>query len=934
MKKIILLLATAIAFATVSCQNDRAITSDLESTEQNSNDNNPSVYAGIQFPRSGEAIPGTIIIKVSQDTYDTIEKGAMAENMQLRSAPAPMLKALTSIKASNIERLFPHAGKFEKRSVRDGMHLWLKVTFDDQVPVAEAMQSMLNTEGVEIVEFDREITFASSKPSPFAFTDRVDGWRFNDPLLPRQYHYNNLGQSTNKVNGAVMGADINLMRAWEIETGDANVIVCVVDGCIQVDHPDLVENIWRNEAELAGTVGVDDDNNGYKDDFHGWNFVNNTNKYIPDKAYHGTHVAGTVAARNHNGIGVAGVAGGDGTARSGIKMMTAGIFSTAGTGGDSAAAIKYGADNGAVISQNSWGYTMPGSTSPSMRAAIDYFIKNAGCDNDGNQLPDSPMKGGVVFFAAGNDDSEQRFAPAEYGPSFSVSAMGPDFTKASYSNYGTWTDIMAPGGDQDRYGIRSGVLSTYDVNSNYGISDANGYAWYQGTSMACPHVSGIAALVVSHRGKQGFTAKELEQIMCAAVHDTYVHNPDYSGKLGVGYIDAYLALTIENKNMAPEAPKFLPEKSLSDQFLSATIYWTVPKDADDSAPSRYNLYISDKPLNASNYTQAKILGNVSGYVPGNGLAAGQEMSYQVNDLNHSSTYYFAIVAIDRWGLKSAPAFMETKTKTNNPPVIKNAPTDPIVLLDILGSTDYLLEIDEPDGQTWRFATSGETSGVTLTKTDKGINIRIRPVLAAGEHKFNLTITDELGSTASSEIPFQIVNVKAPELVAPLPNVLIGVENEPLTADIANVFKPQPMLNFTYKVTSSNGSVASATLDGTKITVKGHQPGQAVINIAVSNGHYESRTSFEVSVTKNKNMEVYAIWPLPMKDQLNLWVNPNSTKPVVTIYSLMGEKVLEKTLLVDHEGKSTLQVKGLAPGSYRIRVEGTGKEAFEQVVQKR
>lgn len=933
MKKILLLLATIIALTVVGCQNDREINTDLEATSQEDEANNPRVYAGMLLPRTGEAIPGSVIIKVSQATYNTIDKNALGSKIQLNSAPAPMLKALNSINATNIERVFPHAGKFEERSVRDGMHLWLKVTFDDQVPVARAMQSMYKVQGVELVEFERNVVLYSANPSPFAVLQRTDYWKFNDPYLPLQYHYNNLGKSANGVSGAELGADINLIKAWEIETGNPKVIVCVVDGAIEVRHPDIKENLWRNELELAGTPGVDDDNNKKVDDFYGWNFVTDSNDYIPDNSFHGTHVAGTVAARNNNDIGVAGIAGGDGSKDSGVRLMTAAVFSGSRKASNVgfAEAIKYGADNGAVISQNSWGY--PSVTSSVDKAAIDYFIKNAGCDNYGNQLKDSPMKGGIVIFAAGNDNVEDRNAPAEYEPAFSVAAMGPGFAKASYSNYGTWVDITAPGGDQDKYGPRSGILSTFDINQTL-FAPENGYAWFQGTSMACPHVSGVAALVVSKRGGKDFTPQKLEQILRAATHDIDVYNPGYQGKLGVGYIDAYLALTIENKNIAPESPKFLPEKSTADKFLSATVYWTVPKDGDDGAPSRYHLYVSDQPLDKSNYTKGRRVGNAMGYISGNGLDAGAEMSYEVTELNHSTTYYFAIVAIDRWGLESAPAFMETKTKTNNPPVITNLPTEPILLLDIKGTTEYLLKVNEPDGQTWNYTISGETSGVALNKTSEGVKVTIRPVLSQGLHHFTLTITDVLDTSSSYDIPFQIVNVKAPELVDRLPNVLIGVENDPLTADLSQHFKPQEGLNLTYTATSSNGTVASVTLDGAMLTIKGLQTGKATVTVTVSNGFYETRTSFEVSVTQNSNNEVYAIWPLPLKDKLNLWVNPKSSKPVVTIYAITGEKVLEETLLVNHEGISTLTVKSLAPGTYRIRVVGSGKEPFEQVVQKR
>jgi subtilisin family serine protease len=472
---------------------------------------------------------------------------------------------------------------------------------------------------------------------------------FNDPLLKDQWHYDNTGQM------GFSGADANLFEAWTKTTGANNIIVSVHDEGVDVKHADLKANIWTNLAELNGTPNMDDDGNGYVDDVNGYNFEKN--KGAVDAQYHGTHVAGTIAAVNNNGIGVSGVAGGNGTGN-GVKIMSMQIL-----GG---AAIEnsyvYAANNGAVISQNSWGYTSPGYFDQSILDAIDYFVAEAG------DYAGSPMKGGIVIFAAGNSNADAFWYPGYYAKTFSVSSVGPEGKKASYSNFGAWVEIAAPGGEM-QLGSKNGVLSTLPGSK---------YGYLEGTSMACPHVSGVAALVLANRTSQ-LTPAVLWTKLLTGVVDIDTHNPDYAGKLGSGMLDANLAIQ-NNAGLAPDPIADLSLVGISQEF--ATITWKVPTDQDDGQPVNFRVLVHTAPITANNIaeTRQSVIVNKS--------AVGESINFSVEDLLGQTPYYFAVLSTDRWNNISALSNVITATTNSGPAIAVNE-----------ASQDIILDIDINTGTT-------------------------------------------------------------------------------------------------------------------------------------------------------------------------------------------------------------------------------------------
>lgn len=508
-----------------------------------------------------EVIKGRMRIKLKEEP--TSEVTVRSSGNTVTTGIRALDRYATAFRITHMERTFPPCGRYEERSRREGLHLWYDVWFAEEVAATRAVGEVSLLEGIEVAAPVLKVISAAS---------------FNDPYLPRQWNYYNPGNES----WQQAGADIRLSDVWQQYNGHPDIIVSIVDGGIALTNPDLQANLWINKGEIADN-GLDDDGNGYVDDVYGYNFVSNRATITPHR--HGTHVAGIIGAANNNGVGVCGIAGGDGAANSGAKLMSCQIFEHPSgdyrydnIAKDIPAAIKYGADNGSVISQNSWGHAAGTRASsyidPAEKAAIDYFVKYAGCDNDGNQLPDSPMEGGIVLFASGNANSSNPrvAAPADYEKVLGVAAIGPDYRKALYSNYGDYMDISAPGGSKE-----NGIYSTT-------LSQLGDYEYLYGTSMACPHVAGVAALVIEKYGvgKQGFTADQLEEILLTTAYDLDSDNPQYAGLLGYGSVDAFAAL---GGTMPPSTQSFaLRSNPVSDGMLSFQV------NADLAGDARISIY--------------------------------------------------------------------------------------------------------------------------------------------------------------------------------------------------------------------------------------------------------------------------------------------------------------------------------------------------------
>ncbi len=596
-------------------------------------------------------VEGVVRVKLQREIADRMIAAKLPLSVKgtnkkyVQTGVTPLDRVSQKVKAVSMTRVFPYAGKDEAKHKAAGLDLWYDVHYEASgMKLAQARNLLRSTEGVayaQRIPVYKPIggeRFLEVSPAAVAKAAKAASTMpFNDPLLNDQWHYNNDGH----IAGTKVGADANVFKAWETGvTGSKDVVVAIIDGGFQVDHPDLKDNVWINTAELNGKPGVDDDGDGYVDDIYGYNFVIKSSDINAHS--HGTHVAGTVGATNNNGIGVCGVAGGS-DGKGGVKMMVCQVFDSRASSSavaDFGASIVYAADRGASIAQCSWGAGVADEEDKSVTEAVDYFTKNGGGDK---------MNGGLCIFAAGNNGEEGNYYPGCLDKVVAVGSMAPDGSVAYYSNRGKWVDVTAPGGLEDN-GQQYGVLSTLP-NSTYGYNE--------GTSMACPHVSGIAALILSKYGNKQFSNETLRTLLTTSVNDLYTQNPEYKGLMGSGYIDAYKAL----QGKEGSVPEAVADFTVTASHDNALIEWTIP-ETEEKSIDHHVIYYSTEAFSATDDLNKLS----SATVDTKFKYSGDKMSYEVEGLKASTKYYFAIVAYNRWGKASAVSPIKEATTNSGPKV--------------------------------------------------------------------------------------------------------------------------------------------------------------------------------------------------------------------------------------------------------------------------
>jgi subtilisin family serine protease len=363
----------------------------------------------------------------------------------------------------------------------------------------------------------------------------------NDPSFSSLWGLVNTGAS-----GGTLNADINIEPAWNIGTSSA-IVTAVIDTGVDYTHPDLAPNMWANSDEVAGN-GIDDDRNGYIDDTRGWDFANNDNNPMDDNG-HGTHVAGTIGAVGNNGVGVTGVAWS--TSIMALKFLDA---SGSGALSNAIRAIDYARVNGAKVINASWG---GGGFSSALQSAISQYISS----------------GGIFVAAAGNENNNNDTNPsypANYTGVISVGASTRTDTRASFSNFGTTVDVVAPG---------QSILSTLPGNR---------YGTLSGTSMATPHVAGAIALLWGQNPT--LSATTITQGLLNNTDNVLRGSVSQFGRINVGA--AAVALRAGTTPPAPPEPPAPPTTTTRSYSLTGNF---AIADATRTAASvqRFSIDVTD-----------------------------------------------------------------------------------------------------------------------------------------------------------------------------------------------------------------------------------------------------------------------------------------------------------------------------------------------------
>ena len=845
-------------------------------------------------------VEGVAHVYFSEEATAELER-ELASGTTVPTRSSDLSDGLREIGVRSMERLFPDAGRFEARTRAEGLHRWYKVEYDPSIPATRASEVISGLRGVEIWEPVAKVRSHAELP-------------FNDPYLKDQWHYYNDGSRS----GWKAGADINVFPVWQNYTkGSSDVIVAIVDGGVDYNHEDLAGQVITNAS---------------------YNFAKGNSKINPNS--HGTHVGGTIAAINNNGIGVSGISGGDAAAGiKGTRLISCQVFDTSTDGGSVSGgfenAIKWAADHGAVIANNSWGYDFTddkgnfnledaiktqelfdhpneGSYANSLKSAIDYFNKYAGMDEKGNQT--GPMAGGLVLFSAGNDNRIYG-APANYAGVLAVGAIGPVGGRAYYSTHGDWVDIAAPGGDSN-YAM---ILST---------TPGNKYESMQGTSMACPHLSGVAALVIAACGGPGFTRDMLVERLLGGVNKEINLRNQQIGNL----VDALGAITYGTDEM-PAPVTDLRGESASNNIIYS---WSVT-GSENNIPAHgyFLLWGTDRSAVEKATPKEPGAGITSLNVVSGSVPIGGTLQASLSKLAFETVYYAKVTGYD-YNLHYAEpsAIVSVKTGANQVPVISAESGAGPFTLKPFETLNLTFDISDPDGHTVKTGYESGSAAEEWSKIPNGkYGLRIVAANAdPGTYSGKITATDEFGGTSSMTIQYTVLENQPPVKNADLENLLLQSVGEETQINMSGYFSDPDGEKLTYEIQNEDPKVAHLVAEGETIYITPLKYGLTTVTVRALDARRSSAEgSFKILV-RDPSIEIQ-VYPNPVVSDLYIATGETPQETEIIITSATGQRVFEETLSASAFSPAMVDMSACSPGQYAAIVRFGGKEYRQTVIKK-
>jgi hypothetical protein len=538
------------------------------------------------------------------------------------------------------------------------------------------------------------------------------------------------------------------------------------------------------------------------------------------------------------------------------------------------------------------------------KAAVDYFIKYAGCDDYGNQLPDSPMKGGVVIFAAGND-AIGNGAPAEYENVIAVGSVAKDGTKSSFSNFGDWVDICAPG---------SAILSTLPGNQ---------YGNLSGTSMACPHVSGVAALLVSYFGGPGFTNEMLKEKLLSSAN--YAAVPKYS-KIGP-LVDAYGAFVYGND----KAPAAVTDLQASGRGNNLDLTWTATKDEDGKSAYGYLvIYGADK--NKVQAATPNALDGVGFATCVSEVAPGEKVEFTVTRTEFQQKYYIKMLAYSYGRSYSAATdLLSANTTENHAPQITINYEGEISILSSQ-SVNVPITIVDPDDHEVEIA---HKSGSDAETFERNIDGNWRLVIDGskadvGTYQAKLTATDEYGMSTTVPVTYTVRENSAPEKIKDIENVLLTAKGREFIIDMTEHVSDRDPEQLKYDVIVSNPTLAHIVAKGDRLIGTSLGYGSTDVTVVAKDARGE-KVTFNFKVTVKDPSDPLSLYPNPVRDYLYIaTLDLADTEIIIT--SSTGKLVYHETLKVSAQEPARLNLSTCVPGTYSVKVKFGGKEYKKNIVK--